>query len=86
MKIVYKPTNNWSNWYSPIIAGDSGNALGTIINNEFVALGTWYESNLTNYSLCPAISTYINDINTVINELGSNNTLTTTFLTAFTKY
>ena len=83
---IYRPSNNWLSWYSPTIGGDSGNVFGTIINNEFIALGTWYKSNLTSYAFANGITYYIGAINTAIQNLGSNNLLTTASLTGFPSY
>jgi hypothetical protein len=68
-------------WWSKIVGGDSGNPYFTIINNDVIALGTWYYSGGG-----PSIINYQNEINTAIAALGSSTQLITSSLVGFPSY
>jgi hypothetical protein len=68
-------------WWSQIVSGDSGNPYFTIVNNEVVAMGTWFYAGGG-----PAISYYQNEINAAITAIGSSTQLTTASLTGFTTF
>jgi hypothetical protein len=64
---------NRSQYFEPLIGGDSGNIVSTIINNEIVVIGSWYMTFGSMAGLATNIPSYINEINNVIVSFGSNN-------------
>ena len=71
--IINPPSNNGNQYFEAIIGGDSGNIVGTIINNEFVLIGGWYKLHtVPNSSVCTLIPAYISQINEVIASFGNS--------------
>ena len=69
---VILPASPLDAWYSSVIGGDSGSSVILVIDGEAVALGVWYASNLTTYSLAPNIAAWKNSIGAAILALGSD--------------
>lgn len=61
--------SNKSKYFEPLIGGDSGNIVSTIINNEVVVIGTWYMTLGNSTGLATNIPSYINEINNTISSL-----------------
>jgi hypothetical protein len=76
---VSSTTHPFYNWYDPIVGGDSGNAVFTIVNGEVVAIGTWSLLGGKGYP----ISYYYDSINTAITGLGGSHALTPVDVTGF---
>ena len=71
--IINPPSNNGNQYFEAIIGGDSGNIVGTIINNEFVLIGGWYKLHtVPNSAVCTLIPAYISQINEVIASFGNS--------------
>ena len=71
--IISAPLKNSNQYFEPVIGGDSGNIVGTIINNELVLIGGWYKLHtVPNSAVCTLLSAYIPQINEVIVSFGYN--------------
>ena len=71
--IISAPLKNSNQYFEPVIGGDSGNIVGTIINNEFVLIGGWYKLHtVPNSAVCTLIPAYISQINEVISSFGNS--------------
>ena len=71
--IITPPSNNGNQYFEAVIGGDSGNIIGTIINNEFVLIGGWYKLHtVPNSAVCTLIPAYISQINEVIASFGNS--------------
>jgi hypothetical protein len=73
-------------YFEIVIGGDSGNAVGTIINNEIVLLGGWYMTLASNGGVSTIIPRYIEEINSVIASFGSTLRIKEYNLSAFKQY
>lgn len=83
--IQLNPPNNSnrSQYFEPLAVGDSGNIVGTIINNEVVLIGAWYRTWYNNSGISTNIPHYIADINNTILSLSSGYKLKEADLSAF---
>lgn len=57
------------NYFEQLIVGDSGNPVSTIINNELVLLGGWYQTLSAQGGWSTPIPAYINEVNNTIASL-----------------
>ena len=60
---------NRSQYFEPLIGGDSGNIVCTIINNEIVVIGAWYMTLGSMAGLATNVPNYINEINSTISSM-----------------
>jgi hypothetical protein len=60
-------------YYEPVRGGDSGNIVCTIINNEPVLIGGWFQYLSEMSGVCTLLPAYINEINSVIASFGDSN-------------
>jgi len=65
---ISKDTNR-AQYFEPLIGGDSGNIVSTIINNEIVVIGAWYMTLGSSAGLATNIPNYINEVNNTIASL-----------------
>lgn len=61
--------SNRSQLFEPLIGGDSGNIVSTIINNEIVVIGAWYMTLGSMAGLGTNVPSYINEVNNTITSL-----------------
>lgn len=82
------PPNNSNrlSYFEQLIVGDSGNAVGTIINNELVIIGGWYQTLSTQGGWSTSIPSYINEINDAIASFGSTFKIKEYNLSSFKQY
>lgn len=60
-------------YYEPVRGGDSGNPIYTIINNQLVLIGGWFQYLSENAGVCTLLPSYLNEVNQVIASFGDNN-------------
>ena len=58
-------------YFEPVIGGDSGNIVSTIINNELVLIGAWYMTFGAMAGLGTNIPSYLTEVNNAISSLSS---------------
>jgi len=81
------PTNtNRYQYFEPLAVGDSGNIVGTIINNEVVLFGAWYKNWYNNSGMSTNIPNYISDVNNTISSLSSGYKVNEVDLSGFKMY
>lgn len=82
------PPNNANrlSYFEQLIVGDSGNAVGTIISNELVIIGGWYQTLSAQGGWSTSIPSYINEINDTIASFGSSFKIKEYNLSAFKQY
>jgi hypothetical protein len=78
--------NNRAQYFEPLIVGDSGNIVSTIINNEVVLIGGWYMTLGTMAGLATNIPSYINAVNNTITSLSSGYKVNEVDLSGFKMY
>jgi hypothetical protein len=78
--------NNRAQYFEPLIGGDSGNIVSTIINNEVVLIGGWYMTLGTMAGLATNIPSYINEVNNTISSLSSGYKVNEVDLSGFKMY
>lgn len=61
--------SNRAQYFEPVIGGDSGNIVSTIINNEVVLIGGWYMTLGSSAGVGTNIPNYITEINNTIASL-----------------
>jgi len=84
---VSKPQFDYAqDWYSPVLAGDSGQPAFLIINGEAIALGVWFASNFIDLGEFPGIHVFASQINAAIISLGSAYQLSQIDLSAYPSY
>jgi len=95
INITYGSTNtlinmskdtNRAQYFEPVIGGDSGNIVSTIINNEVVLIGAWYMTFGAMAGLGTNIPSYINEVNNTITSLSSGYKLNEVDLSGFKMY
>lgn len=59
-------------YYEPVRGGDSGNIVCTLINNEPVLIGGWFQYLSEMAGVCTLLPAYINEVNEVIASFGDN--------------
>jgi len=77
---------NKAQYFEPLIGGDSGNIVSTIINNEVVLIGAWYMTLGNMAGLATSIPSYINEVNNTIASMTSGYKVTEVDLSAFKNY
>jgi hypothetical protein len=60
-------------YYEPVRGGDSGNMVCTIINNEPVLIGGWFQYLSEISGVCTLLPAYLSQINEVIASFGDSN-------------
>ena len=95
INITYGSTNtlinmskdpNRAQYFEPVIGGDSGNIVSTIINNEVVLIGAWYMTFGAMAGLGTNIPSYINEVNNAITSLSSGYKVNEVDLSEFKMY
>ena len=82
---ISKDTNR-AQYFEPLIGGDSGNIVSTIINDEIVVIGTWYMTFGAMAGLATNVPSYINEVNNTISSLSSGYKIKEVNLSAFKTY
>jgi len=77
---------NRSQYFEPVIGGDSGNIVSTIINNEIVLIGAWYMTFGSMAGLGTNIPSYITEVNNTITSLSSGYKVNEVDLSQFKTY
>jgi hypothetical protein len=77
---------NRAQYFEPLIGGDSGNIVSTIINNELILIGGWYMTLGTMAGLATSIPSYINEVNNTITSLSSGYKVNEVDLSGFKMY
>jgi hypothetical protein len=78
--------SNRAQYFEPLIGGDSGNLVSTIINNEVVVIGGWYMTLGNMAGLATNIPSYTNEVNSVIASFGGDYKLKMVDLSNFKQY
>jgi hypothetical protein len=78
--------SNRAQYFEPLIVGDSGNIVSTIINNEVVLIGGWYMTLGAMAGLATNIPSYINEVNNTIASLSSGYKINEVDLSGFKMY
>jgi hypothetical protein len=95
INITYGSTNtlinmskdpNRAQYFEPVIGGDSGNIVSTIINNEVVLIGAWYMTFGAMAGLGTNIPSYITEVNNTITSLSSGYKVNEVDLSGFKMY
>jgi hypothetical protein len=95
INITYGSTNtliniskdpNRAQYFEPVIGGDSGNIVSTIINNELVLIGAWYMTFGAMAGLGTNIPSYITEVNNTITSLSSGYKVNEVDLSGFKMY
>ncbi len=95
INITYGSTNtliniskdpNRAQYFEPVIGGDSGNIVSTIINNELALIGAWYMTFGAMAGLGTNIPSYINEVNNTITSLSSGYKVNEVDLSQFKTY
>lgn len=77
---------NKAQYFEPLIGGDSGNIVSTVINNEVVLIGGWYMTLGSMAGLGTNIPSYINEVNNTIASLSSGYKVNEVDLSGFKMY
>jgi len=77
---------NRAQYFEPVIGGDSGNIVSTIINNEVVLIGAWYMTFGAMAGLGTNIPSYITEVNNTITSLSSGYKVNEVDLSGFKMY
>lgn len=77
---------NRAQYFEPLIGGDSGNIVSTIINNEIVVIGAWYMTFGSSAGLATNVPSYITDVNNTIASMTSGYKVTEADLSGFKMY
>lgn len=72
-QIIAPSTDARRNYFEPLRVGDSGNPVFTIINNELVLLGSWFQYLSETSGVCTLLPNYINEVNNTIASFGNSN-------------
>ena len=75
-----------SQYFEPLIGGDSGNIVATIINNEIVVIGAWYMTLGSSAGLATNVPSYINEVNNTIASLTPGYRVNEYNLSSFKQY
>ena len=95
INITYGSTNTLINisknpdraqYFEPVIGGDSGNIVSTIINNELVLIGAWYMTFGAMSGLGTNIPSYLTEVNNTITSLSSGYKVNEVDLSGFKMY
>ena len=95
INITYGSTNTLINisknpdraqYFEPVIGGDSGNIVSTIINNELVLIGAWYMTFGAMSGLGTNIPSYLTEVNNTITSLSSGYKVNEVDLSGFKVY
>ena len=95
INITYGSTNTLINisknpdraqYFEPVIGGDSGNIVSTIINNELVLIGAWYMTFGAMAGLGTNIPSYLTEVNNTITSLSSGYKVNEVDLSGFKMY
>lgn len=78
--------SNRAQYFEPLIGGDSGNLVSTIINNEVVVIGGWYMTLGNMAGLATNIPSYINEVNNTIASLTPGYKVNEVSLSNFKQY
>jgi hypothetical protein len=78
--------SNRAQYFEPLIVGDSGNIVSTIINNEIVVIGGWYMTLGNMAGLATNIPNYLNEVNSTIASLTPGYKLNEVDLSNFRQY
>ena len=78
--------NNRAQYFEPVIGGDSGNLVSTIINNEVVLIGGLYMTLGGTGGISTSVPSYINEVNNVISSLSSGYKVNEVDLSQFKMY
>jgi hypothetical protein len=78
--------SNRAQYFEPLIVGDSGNLVSTIINNEIVVIGGWYMTLGNMAGLATNIPNYLNEVNSTIVSLTPGYKLNEVDLSNFRQY
>ncbi len=73
-------------YFEPVIGGDSGNIVSTIINNELVLIGAWYMTFGAMAGLGTNIPSYLTEVNNTITSLSSGYKVNEVDLSGFKMY
>lgn len=77
---------NRAQYFEPLIGGDSGNIVSTIINNEVILIGAWYMTLGNMAGLATSIPSYINEVNNTIASMTSGYKVNEADLSGFKMY
>jgi hypothetical protein len=77
---------NRAQYFEPLIGGDSGNIVSTVINNEIVVIGAWYMTMGSMAGLATNIPSYMKEVNDTIASLTVGYKVTEADLSAFATY
>jgi hypothetical protein len=77
---------NRAQYFEPLIGGDSGNIVSTIINNEVVVIGAWYMTMGSMAGLATNVPSYLTDVNNTITSMTSGYKVTEADLSGFKMY
>jgi len=77
---------NRAQYFEPLIGGDSGNIVSTIINNEVILIGAWYMTLGNMAGLATSIPSYINEVNNTIASMTNGYKVTEADLSGFKMY
>lgn len=68
MMIAPPVDSDATKYFEELIVGDSGNPVITVINNEPILIGGWYQTRGPSGGWCTPIHAYLSDINNVISS------------------
>ena len=83
MMIAPPVDSNATKYFEELIVGDSGNPVITVINNEPILIGGWYQTRGPSGGWCTPIHAYLSDINNVISSLSTGYKLNEVDLSGF---
>ena len=77
---------NRAQYFEPLIGGDSGNIVSTIINNEIIVIGAWYMTMGSMAGLATNVPSYLTEVNNTISSLSSGYKLNEVNLSEFKQF
>ena len=84
--LLYSKNPDRAQYFEPVIGGDSGNIVSTIINNELVLIGAWYMTFGAMSGLGTNIPSYLTEVNNTISSLSSGYKVNEVDLSGFKMY
>lgn len=83
MMIAPPVDSDATKYFEELIVGDSGNPVVTVINNEPILIGGWYQTRGTSGGWCTPIHSYLTEINAVISSFNAGYKLNELDLSGF---